>query len=600
MSTINNEILSKMGLDEEQYQVYLAIYSMGSASAIGQVSLITGFDLLKVSKVVEDLINLGFLKKVEGLIPRYIALQSQLLSTVEFDRNFRYEMLNLRFQIEKDLEGALQDTLSSLKEFTEKYTSKFTLAIENFYGSYLKEKETLEKSISSTFSNLDNLIIETKEQYSNIFVQIIRNYFLDENAPLLKLRNHIISELDNHVETHEEKLLKSQPDTEDIFLNYKDCLNTSKEQFQNTISQIVTANEAKFLSIIEEIRRLYTEAVIKTDEFTQAEKDFDEKTNNLKDTLILDNDMFKRDVKRDLTETVDSTTANLSEKLVNVLHETVEHCKSTTAELKEELMTSVSQFQSDEIEKSLDDYTQKLEDRFSHIIASSREKIQETSKIVETMLSDSMKQLETSLNESITSLDTDISKFLIEKRAYYKQRISSSKQAINEKIEASVYLVEETEKVLNKIVDDSKFIRIPGYQKIFTVEGKTNALNYARDMILRTKSNITVATPTLTRELLGTAKNASTRIRIVFVADIDLQEYGDVIKELIARGNIRFKQYALKDYWAVVRDREEVLFGPEAPEDEFVCILSEDEGIVQIFDQFINAQVLGRSKEVLL
>ena len=50
----------------------------------------------------------------------------------------------------------------------------------------------------------------------------------------------------------------------------------------------------------------------------------------------------------------------------------------------------------------------------------------------------------------------------------------------------------------------------------------------------------------------------------------------------------------------MVRDREEVLFGPEAPEDEFVCILSEDEGIMQIFDQFINAQVLGRSKEVLL
>lgn len=602
MSSVNSEILSKIGLEEEQYKVYLAVYSMGSVATIGQISLITGLDLLKVSKVVEDLINLGFLKKVEGLMPRYIALHSHLLSTVEFDKNFRYEMLNLRFQIEKDLEGALKDTLSSLKEYTEKYTSKFTEAIESFYGSFLEEKATLEKRVSETFVSLDELLMETKQQYSNVFTQIVRNYFLEEHAPLLKLRNHILSELDSHVETHEEKLLESQPETEQVFSDYKDCLNTSKEQFQQTIERIVTANEAKFLSIIEEIRRLYHEAVIKTDEFTQAQKDFDEKTTALKDTLILDNDMFKRDVKKDLAETVDTTTANLSENLANVLQETVEHCKSTTSSLKEELMTSISQFQSDEIEKSLDDYIQKLEDRFSHIIGSSKEKIKGSAKIIETMLSDSMKQLETSLNESITSLDADISNFLIEKRAYYKQRISSSKQTISEKIEAAVFLVEETEKVLNQIVDDSKFIKLPGYQRTHTIQGQMNVINYARDMILRTKSTITLVTPTLTPELLGTAKNVSSRTRLIFVTDIDLARFGDTIKELIGKGNIRFKQYDRKDYWAVLRDREEVLFGPEveAEGDEFVAILSDHEGTVQIFEQFMNSQFVGRSKEVLL
>ena len=150
MSSNNSEILSKI-LDEEQYDVYLSVYSMGSVASIGQISLITGLDLLKVSKVVEDLINLGLLKKVEGLMPRYIALHSHLLSTVELDKNFRYEMLNLRFQIEKDLEEALRDTLSSLKEYTEKYTSKFAEAIQSFYGSFLQEKENLGKSISQIF-----------------------------------------------------------------------------------------------------------------------------------------------------------------------------------------------------------------------------------------------------------------------------------------------------------------------------------------------------------------------------------------------------------------------------------------------------------------
>jgi hypothetical protein len=602
MSSTNNEILSKIGLEEDMYKVYLAVYSMGSVATIGQISLITGLDLLKVSKVVEDLINLGFLKKVEGLMPRYIALHSHLLSTVEFDKNFRYEMLNLRFQIEKDLEGALQDTLSSLKEYTEKYTSKFNEVVETLYGSFIEEKATLEKSVTETFETLDKLLLETQQQYTNVFTQIVRNYFLEEHAPLLKLRNQIIGDLDDHVDGHEEKLLKSQPEAEQVFTDFKDCLNASKEQFQQTIDRIVTANEAKFLSIIEEIRRLYNEAVIKTADFTEAQKAFDEKTDALKDMLILDNDKFKRDVKQDLVESVDTTTATLSENLVNVLQETVEHCKSTTEALKEELMTSVSQFQSDEVEKSLDEYIQKLEDRFAHIITSSKEKIGESAKIIETMLSDSMKQLETSLNESITALDADISNFLIEKRAYYKQRIASSKQAISEKIEAAVHLVEETEKTLNKIVDDSKFIKLPGYQRTFTVQGESNAINYARDMILRTKSTITIITPTLSPELLGTAKNVSSRTRLIFVTDIDLNRFGNSIKELMAKGNIRFKQYDRQDYWAVLRDREEVLFGPQVEKegDEFVAILSEHEGTVQIFEQFMNSQFVGRSKEVLL
>jgi exonuclease VII large subunit len=575
---------------------------MGSATTIGQISLITGLDLLKVSKVVEDLINLGFLKKVEGLMPRYVALHSQLLSTVEFDKNFRYEMLNLRFQIEKDLEEALRDTLSSLKEYTEKYTSKFTEAIESFYGSFLQEKESLERSISQIFSSFDELITETKQQYSTIFTNLVRNYFLEEHGPLIKLRNQIFSELDNQVQIHEEKLLKSQPETEEVFDSYKDCLHTSKKQFQQTIERIVTSNEAKFLSIIEEIRRLYNESIIKTDEFAQAQKEFDEKTNNLKDTLILDNDMFKRDVKKDLVETVDSTTSNLSEKLINVLQDSVEHYKSTTAALKDELMKSVAQFQSEEIEKSLDDYTQKLEDRFSKIVDTSKEKIQESSQIIEQMLSDSMKQLETSLNESVTSLDADVTNFLNEKQVYYKERMADSKQKISEKIEASVHLLEATEKMLNKIVDDSKFIKLPGYQRTFTIQGEKNAINYARDMILRTKSTITLVTPTLSPELLGTAKNASSRTRIIFVTDIDLTRYGDSIKELIAKGNIRFKQYDRQDYWAILRDREEVLFGPqvEKEDDEFVAILSEHEGTVQIFEQFMNSQFVGRSKDVLL
>ncbi len=601
MSSNNSEILSKI-LDEEQYEVYLSVYSMGSVASIGQISLITGLDLLKVSKVVEDLINLGLLKKVEGLMPRYIALHSHLLSTVEIDKNFRYEMLNLRFQIEKDLEEALRDTLSSLKEYTEKYTSKFTEAIELFYGSFLQEKESLERSISQIFSSFDELITETKQQYSTIFTNIVRNYFLEEHGPLIKLRNHIFSELDTQVQIHEEKLLKSQPETEEVFDSYKDCLNTSKNQFQQIIERIVTSNEAKFLSIIEEIRRLYNESIIQTDEFTQAQKEFDEKTNTLKDTLILDNDLFKRDVKKDLVETVDSTTSNLSEKLLNVLQDSVEHYKSTTAALKDELMKSVAQFQSEEIEKSLDDYTQKLEDRFSKIVDASKEKIQESSQIIEKLLSDSMKQLETSLNESVTSLDSDVNNFLREKQTYYKEKMAVSKQKISEKIEASVYLLEETEKMLNKIVDDSKFIKLPGYQRTFTIQGEKNAINYARDMILRTKSTITLVTPTLSPELLGTAKNASSRTRLIFVTDIDLTRYGDSIKELIAKGNIRFKQYDRQDYWAVLRDREEVLFGPQVEKegDEFVAILSEHEGTVHIFEQFMNSQFLGRSKDVLL
>jgi hypothetical protein len=474
--------------------------------------------------------------------------------------------------------------------------------VETLYGSFIEEKATLEKSVTETFETLDKLLIETQQQYTNVFTQIVRNYFLEEHAPLLKLRNQIIGDLDDHVDAHEEKLLKSQPEAEKVFTDFKDCLNASKVQFQQTIDRIVTANEAKFLSIIEEIRRLYNEAVIKTADFTEAQKTFDEKTDALKDMLILDNDKFKRDVKQDLVESVDITTANLSENLVNVLKETVEHCKSTTAALKEELMTSVSQFQSEEVEKSLDDYIQKLEDRFAHIIGSSKEKIGESAKIIEGMLSDSMKQLETSLNESITALDADISQFLIEKRAYYKQRIASSKQAISEKIEAAVYLVEETEKTLNKIVDDSKFIKLPGYQRTFTVAGESNAINYARDMILRTKSTITIVTPTLSPELLSTAKNVSSRTRLIFVTDIDLNRFGNSIKELMAKGNIRFKQYDRQDYWAVLRDREEVLFGPqvEKEDDEFVAILSEHEGTVQIFEQFMNSQFVGRSKEVLL
>lgn len=69
-----------LDLETKELKIYLGLLSLGNVATLGQISLITGFDIIVSGSVLENLINKGYVSKFKSDISRYMALEPFLES----------------------------------------------------------------------------------------------------------------------------------------------------------------------------------------------------------------------------------------------------------------------------------------------------------------------------------------------------------------------------------------------------------------------------------------------------------------------------------------------------------------------------------------
>ena len=99
-------------LDDKEVKIYLTLLSLGSIGTLGQISMLSGFDILITNAALESLTNKGFLMQHKGTISRYYALEPFLETYIKlFDpMGFLTLIRNLSKGIEDSPLGLIDDS----------------------------------------------------------------------------------------------------------------------------------------------------------------------------------------------------------------------------------------------------------------------------------------------------------------------------------------------------------------------------------------------------------------------------------------------------------------------------------------------------------
>ena len=88
---------------------------------------------------------------------------------------------------------------------------------------------------------------------------------------------------------------------------------------------------------------------------------------------------------------------------------------------------------------------------------------------------------------------------------------------------------------------------------------KIAVITHISDMIIRTKSTITIVLPELEENIINTLLTVKPKIRVHLIAGLDMEADIEKIKKLLQKGNIRVWERTERDFLGCARDNEEVL-----------------------------------------
>jgi hypothetical protein len=118
------------------------------------------------------------------------------------------------------------------------------------------------------------------------------------------------------------------------------------------------------------------------------------------------------------------------------------------------------------------------------------------------------------------------------------------------------------------------------------------------DMILRSRSKITIVIPNIDLELFEIIRKIRSTIRVTIVTDIDPQKDARLISKVSESGRIELRAYDKKDLYACIRDAEEIILGYKREDEEMIGIRASTPSIVELLKDRLNETVIRYSKTI--
>ena len=123
---------------------------------------------------------------------------------------------------------------------------------------------------------------------------------------------------------------------------------------------------------------------------------------------------------------------------------------------------------------------------------------------------------------------------------------------------------------------------------------------YIKDMLVRTKSTVSVIVPTF-EDVPFEAIMQTPSTRRVIIATKILATQRDKVQQLLNKGNIQIRQRPEADIFSCARDGEEILIAPYSEvikPSETVAIISQQQGFAKQFHELIGPMWMSRSQKI--
>jgi len=236
-----DEIVKILGIeDDAQGKVYLSLLSLGNGT-LGQISILTGLDYIQTQEALQVLIGSKLVKRIPGVVGRYIALEPFLKSFF-----LGYDPITL-VNIRKESANMLKNNLN-------KITDDFDKTVKVFQENTQDLKNDFLESLSPETDNFNNLINNTKHivEYSKTHSSTnIQEFQTNINDALLYL-----DKLIHDIKTNSENNIEEIPS---IFRNSSKEIELQLSNIKQDLAEIISDFRSKNLNTLDLFKRDFSE-----------------------------------------------------------------------------------------------------------------------------------------------------------------------------------------------------------------------------------------------------------------------------------------------------------------------------------------------------
>lgn len=535
------------------------------------------------------------------------------------------------------------DQLEKLKEATEKGGVNFLREIQTFNSNLLEEILLMMKpslNLSKVTSDLfDKMLNKTKgelEEYNKHYNegrgQILQKAYseISEKIKLLNeiTKNHSKSVIDslnpiNELGSKIKQINKSFNDIKPMFNQFSDTIIKGK-------NELITELDTTRQNLVENITKLMDDNNnLRKDENINKiiEEEFHKLSENLKN-ISVDSEKIKQ-----IFEYNSNITLEGIKKMEDVYQNILLENSNRAAKFKKSItnigkdMSEILSSLNDKENTAISNFTKNILEMYESIVNSIAQEGKQNNEKID--------KHQNKIKENFQSVSSQMENVLLE---FYAQPssivspiiegwIDKIKPAIDEFKEQSNSLFNEVidpivdfeNNSISTIVDRIRFVKV-------MVEGRSNDLSsivsfaksfdytkssdtwvvvglpsiYASitDMILRSRSKITIVIPNIDLELFEIIRKIRSTIRVTIVTDIDPQKDARLISKVSESGRIELRAYDKKDLYACIRDAEEIILGYKREDEEMIGIRASTPSIVELLKDRLNETVIRYSKTI--
>lgn len=183
-SEISKKLEKYLDIDEKELKIYLSLISLGNTGTLGQISMLSGFDILITNLNLESLSNKGFIMQYKGKITRYYALEPFLESFIKLFDPMSY--LTLIRKLSKALENSPLGLIDDAVMFNQYIKNKLDekkkeiLRTKNITDEQAKLIEDVLNSSIEIIANTAFSIVQDMEEKGKKLLQRTSKSFQNE------------------------------------------------------------------------------------------------------------------------------------------------------------------------------------------------------------------------------------------------------------------------------------------------------------------------------------------------------------------------------------------------------------------------------------
>ncbi|KKK40905.1 hypothetical protein LCGC14_0595670 [marine sediment metagenome] len=272
LKEFTKEIFTRYGFTEDQINAYLVYLRVPRATTSEvYITLVAENEELKYETIVEItdwLVERGFLKRIEGIVPRFIPLEpffelftkesevfrneiAKIKDTILTDQSNRFEHLEeIQDKSIREVESAVDSQIKAFFEDSDSKNSNKKNKIDKATIRFSETSKTLESNIHSIKDKLNsnlkdistNFVSANETAINNIkddLTGIIENLLSDFSTRVENLDRELKTDLDEHVERHKTIANQLKPRMEQILEKYLERMDKVTADLKERISNLL-------------------------------------------------------------------------------------------------------------------------------------------------------------------------------------------------------------------------------------------------------------------------------------------------------------------------------------------------------------------------